>query len=73
VSEFYPGDPAWRSLQPDQRGLEKLQRVRGGTEFNDLGFRSNDFGGQEPGTAEEIVTFCKLTYGVAIGQALAAR
>jgi glutathione peroxidase len=29
-----------------------------------LGFPSNDFGAQEPGTAEEIQTFCKLTYDV---------
>ena len=32
--------------------------------FAVLGFPSNDFGGQEPGTAEEIQQFCKLTYGV---------
>jgi glutathione peroxidase len=29
-----------------------------------LGFPSNDFGGQEPGSAEEIATFCRLTYDV---------
>ena len=29
-----------------------------------LGFPSNDFGGQEPGTSEEIKTFCELNYGV---------
>ena len=29
-----------------------------------LGFPSNDFGGQEPGTSEEIATFCKKNYGV---------
>jgi glutathione peroxidase len=29
-----------------------------------LGFPSNDFGQQEPGTAQEIAQFCKLTYGV---------
>ena len=29
-----------------------------------LGFPSNNFGGQEPGTSEEIATFCKATYGV---------
>ncbi len=29
-----------------------------------LGFPSNQFGGQEPGTAEEIATFCSTTYGV---------
>ena len=29
-----------------------------------LGFPCNQFGGQEPGTAEEIATFCSTTYGV---------
>jgi len=29
-----------------------------------LGFPSNDFGGQEPGSNEEIKTFCKRTYDV---------
>ena len=32
--------------------------------FAVLGFPSNDFGEQEPGTSEEIATFCKLTYDV---------
>jgi len=49
---------------PQYEGLEKLQREMKGTAFNVLGFPSNDFGGQEPGTAEEIQTFCKLTYDV---------
>jgi glutathione peroxidase len=49
---------------PQYEGLEKLQREMKGKAFNVLGFPSNDFGGQEPGTAEEIATFCKLTYGV---------
>jgi glutathione peroxidase len=49
---------------PQYEGLEKLQKEMEGKGFNVLGFPSNDFGGQEPGTAEEIVTFCKLTYGV---------
>ena len=35
-----------------------------GKGFNVLGFPSNDFGDQEPGTAQEIATFCKLTYDV---------
>ena len=35
-----------------------------GKNFNVLGFPSNDFGGQEPGTAAEIGDFCRLTYGV---------
>jgi glutathione peroxidase len=49
---------------PQYEGLEKLQREMGGKEFNVLGFPSNDFGDQEPGTAEEIATFCRRTYGV---------
>src|SRR5262245_51692610 len=49
---------------PQYDGLEKLQREMKGKGFNVLGFPSNDFGAQEPGTAEEIATFCKLTYDV---------
>jgi glutathione peroxidase len=49
---------------PQYEGLEKLQREMKGQPFNVLGFPSNDFGAQEPGTAEEIQQFCKLTYGV---------
>jgi glutathione peroxidase len=49
---------------PQYDGLEKLHREMKGKDFNVLGFPSNDFGGQEPGTAEEIITFCKATYGV---------
>jgi glutathione peroxidase len=49
---------------PQYEGLEQLQREMSGKGFNVLGFPSNDFGGQEPGTAQEIATFCKLTYDV---------
>ena len=49
---------------PQDEGLEKLQREISGKGFNVLGFPSNDFGGQEPGTAQEIASFCKLTYDV---------
>jgi len=49
---------------PQYEGLEKLQREMQDKNFNVLGFPSNDFGGQEPGTAQEIATFCKLTYDV---------
>lgn len=49
---------------PQYAGLEKLQRELKDKGFNVLGFPSNDFGGQEPGTAQEIATFCKLTYDV---------
>ena len=49
---------------PQYEGLEKLQREMKGKPFNVLGFPSNDFGEQEPGSAQEIATFCKLTYDV---------
>jgi glutathione peroxidase len=49
---------------PQYEGLETLQREMKGKGFNVLGFPSNDFGGQEPGTAQEIATFCRLTYDV---------
>src|SRR5262245_306918 len=47
---------------PQYEGLEALQREMKGKGFNVLGFPSNDFGGQEPGTAQELATFCRLTY-----------
>ena len=49
---------------PQYAGLEKLHREMKGRGFNVLGFPSNDFGGQEPGSAEEIATFCRTTYDV---------
>jgi len=49
---------------PQYEGLENMQREMKGKGFNVLGFPSNDFGGQEPGTAQEIATFCRLTYDV---------
>jgi glutathione peroxidase len=49
---------------PQYTGLEKLHRELKDKGFNVLGFPSNDFGGQEPGTAQEIAQFCKLTYDV---------
>ena len=49
---------------PQYEGLEALQREMAGKGFNVLGFPSNDFGGQEPGTAQEIADFCRLTYDV---------
>jgi glutathione peroxidase len=49
---------------PQYDGLEALHRELKDKGFNVLGFPSNDFGGQEPGTAAEIQTFCRLTYGV---------
>jgi glutathione peroxidase len=49
---------------PQYDGLEKLHQELASKGFAVLGFPSNDFGGQEPGTAAEIQQFCKLTYGV---------
>jgi glutathione peroxidase len=43
-------------------GLEKLHEDKAGLTV--LGVPSNQFGGQEPGTAEEIAEFCSTTYGV---------
>src|ERR1700674_896480 len=49
---------------PQYEGLEKLNRELAGKGFAVLGFPSNDFGGQEPGAAQEIAEFCRLTYDV---------
>jgi glutathione peroxidase len=49
---------------PQYEGLEKLHRELQGKGFAVLGFPSNDFGEQEPGTAQEIAEFCRLTYDV---------
>ena len=49
---------------PQYQGLEALHRELKGKGFNVLGFPSNDFGEQEPGTAKDIATFCRLTYDV---------
>jgi len=49
---------------PQYAGLEKLHREMAPKGVTILGFPSNDFGGQEPGTPDEIQTFCKLTYDV---------
>jgi glutathione peroxidase len=49
---------------PQYEGLEKLYDEYGEQGLVVLGFPSNDFFGQEPGTEEEIQEFCRLTYGV---------
>ncbi|MEU6339510.1 glutathione peroxidase [Streptomyces sp. NPDC046977] len=51
-------------MTPQYEGLERLQKRYADRGFTVLGFPSNQFGGQEPGTAEEIATFCSATYGV---------
>ena len=45
-------------------GLEKLYTRLKGNGLVVLGFPSNDFGEQEPGSSKEIADFCRLTYGV---------
>ena len=49
---------------PQYDGLEKLYQQYGDGGLVVLGFPSNDFLGQEPGTEENIEEFCRLTYGV---------
>ncbi|MGW2816980.1 glutathione peroxidase [Streptomyces sp. NPDC001415] len=51
-------------LTPQYAGLERLQKEYGDRGLTVLGVPCNQFGGQEPGTAEEIGTFCSATYGV---------
>jgi glutathione peroxidase len=51
-------------LTPQYAGLESLQETYGGRGFTVLGVPCNQFAGQEPGSAEEIQTFCSTTYGV---------
>jgi len=51
-------------LTPQYTGLENLQKELGDQAFTVVGFPCNQFGGQEPGTADEIETFCSTTYGV---------
>jgi glutathione peroxidase len=49
---------------PQYAGLQKLYDELKDKGFVILGFPSNDFGGQEPGTPDEIASFCKKNYGV---------
>ena len=49
---------------PQYEGLEALQTKYDAKGFSVLGFPCNQFGSQEPGNAEEIASFCKLTYDV---------
>jgi glutathione peroxidase len=51
-------------LTPQYKDLEELYEAYGGDDFVIIGFPSNDFAGQEPGTNEEIATFCEVNYGV---------
>jgi glutathione peroxidase len=51
-------------LTPQYEGLQRLQDRYGDRGFTVIGFPCNQFMGQEPGTNEEIATFCSTTYGV---------
>lgn len=51
-------------LTPQYAGLERLQKAYGERGFTVLGVPCNQFAGQEPGSPEEIGTFCSATYGV---------
>ena len=49
---------------PQYDGLEKLYETYKDRGFEVLGFPCNQFGGQEPGNADEIAEFCKVNFGV---------
>lgn len=51
-------------LTPQYEQLENLQKTYSGRGFNVLGVPCNQFMGQEPGSPEEIASFCSSTYGV---------
>jgi glutathione peroxidase len=51
-------------LTPQYEALERLQETYGEAGLTVVGLPCNQFGGQEPGTSEEIATFCSMTYGV---------
>ena len=51
-------------LTPQYTGLEEMHEKYKDRGFSVIGVPCNQFGGQEPGSAEEIETFCSTTYGV---------
>lgn len=51
-------------LTPQYTALEALQKEYGPNGFTVIGFPSNQFAGQEPGTAEQIAEFCSTKFGV---------
>lgn len=51
-------------LTPQYAGLEELYKRYKDRGFSVLGVPCNQFAGQEPGSPEEIATFCSTTYGV---------
>ncbi len=51
-------------LTPQYEGLQELYEKYGGDDFMIIGFPANNFLKQEPGSNEEIATFCSINYGV---------
>jgi glutathione peroxidase len=51
-------------LTPQYEGLQRLHETYADRGFSVVGFPCNQFGGQEPGTEEEIGDFCSTNYGV---------
>ena len=51
-------------LTPQYEGLERAYEEQRGQGLVVLGFPSNDFGSQEPGSNQEIASFCASTFGV---------
>ncbi len=51
-------------LTPQYSGLQELHEQYADRGFAVLGFPCNQFGAQEPGTADEIAAFCETNYGV---------
>ncbi len=51
-------------LTPQYEGLQELYDAYKSNNFVIVGFPANNFGGQEPGSDEEIAAFCKQNYGV---------
>ena len=51
-------------LTPQYTALEALHERLADRGFSVVGFPCNQFGGQEPGSADEITTFCSVNYGV---------
>ena len=51
-------------LTPQYEQLEQLQRAYADRGFTVLGFPCNQFAGQEPGSMDEILEYCSMTWGV---------
>lgn len=51
-------------LTPQYTALEQLHEKYSARGFSVVGFPCNQFGAQEPGSPDEIATFCSTTYGV---------